>query len=199
MFSNSFLQYDKANLILPFFSCCFLQFIPVLHNVLPCSYSSSFSILRFHATPPSGWMVRRRLPGKVKDCPKSPRVLCEDILRVTQFPLLASAQQNLPYILRLLLISAESIQYFFYAFICKIIFWIMTSQCNIFGCISLRESAVHLFWANDAWYCIPMVIKVKNFNYWRMEKTGVMGENIISSQPNIMIIGQNCGGCSSGL
>ena len=42
-----------------------------------CPWSSSSSS-KFHATLPSGQLVRKHLPGKVKDCPKSPRVLCED-------------------------------------------------------------------------------------------------------------------------
>ena len=43
-----------------------------------------------------------------------------------------------------------------------------------------------------------MVTKVKMFNYWIMEKTGVFGENIISSRPNIMILGKTVEGAPAG-
>ena len=42
---------------------------------LSASLSSSSSFSQFQASQPSGRLVRRRLPWKVKDCPKSPRVL----------------------------------------------------------------------------------------------------------------------------
>ena len=117
--------------------------------------------------PPSGWLLRRRLPGKVKDCLKG---------FVLRHP-------------RNLRVSLANIT------ICVCIFCIMLALCCIFS----PKSEMHHILANRAGYCIPMVTKVNMFNYWRMEKTGGVGENIIASRPNIMIMGQNCGGCSRGL